>query len=69
MIHLGERTYNILMEFGQSQLNQDSLELNGTHLLLAYADVNILGGSIHTIKENSVALIVASKEIGLEVTI
>ena len=33
-----------------------------------YADeVNILGGSVHTIKENAEALIVASKEIGLEV--
>jgi len=44
------------------------LILNGTHKLLVYADdVNILGGSIHTVKENAEALIVASKEIGLEV--
>ena len=44
------------------------LKLNGTHQLLAYADdVNILWGSIHTVKENAEALIVASKEIGLEV--
>ena len=29
------------------QVNQDGLKLNGTHLLLDYADgVNILGGSI-----------------------
>jgi len=35
--------------------------------LLVYADINILGGSVHTIKENAEALIVASKEIGLEV--
>ena len=36
--------------------------------LLAYADdVNILGGSVHTLKENSEALVVATKEIGLEV--
>jgi hypothetical protein len=35
--------------------------------LLAYADdVNILGGSLHTVKENAEALVVASKEIGLE---
>jgi hypothetical protein len=27
----------------------------------------MLGGSVHTIKENAEALIVASKEIGLEV--
>jgi hypothetical protein len=44
------------------------LKLNGTHQLLAYADdVNILGGSVRIVKENAVALIVASKEIGLEV--
>jgi len=44
------------------------LKLNGTHQLLAYADdVNILGGSVHTVKENEEALIVASKENGLEV--
>jgi len=30
-------------------------------------DVNILKKSIHTLKENAEALIVASKEIGLEV--
>ena len=52
------------------QVNQDGLKLNGTHQLLVYADdVNILGGSIHTIKENAEALIVASKEIGLEVNV
>ena len=40
----------------------------GTHQLLAYADdVNILGGSVHTVKENAEALVVATKEIGLEV--
>jgi len=30
-------------------------------------DVNTLGGSVHTIKENVEALVVVSKEIGLEV--
>jgi hypothetical protein len=46
------------------------LKLNGTHLLLAYADdVNILGGSVHTVKENAEALLVATKEIGLEVNV
>ena len=30
-------------------------------------DVNILGGSVHTVKENAEALVVATKEIGLEV--
>ena len=34
--------------------------------ILLFITENILGGSIHTIKENA-ALVVASKEIGLEV--
>jgi hypothetical protein len=45
------------------RVNQDGLKLNGTHQLLVYADdVNILGGSRHTIKKNAEALVVASKE-------
>jgi len=44
------------------------LKLNGTLQLLLYADdVNILGESVHAIKKNAKALVVASKEIGLEV--
>jgi hypothetical protein len=43
------------------------LKLNGTQHFLAYADdVNILGGSVHTVKENAEALVFASKDIGLE---
>jgi ribosomal protein S2 len=34
---------------------------------MIYADVNILGGSIHITKKNTEALAVASKETGLEV--
>ena len=50
------------------QVNQDGLKLNGTHHRLAYADdVNILGGSVHTVKKNAEALVAATKEIGLEV--
>jgi len=50
-------------------VNQDGLKLNGTHQLLAYADdVNILGGSIHTVKENVEALLAATREIGMEVS-
>ena len=50
------------------QVNQDGLKLSGTHQLLAYADdVNILGGSIHTLKENAEALVAATRETGLEV--
>jgi len=44
------------------------LKLNGTLQLQVYADdVNKLGGSVHTIKKNTDALVMASKEIGLEV--
>ena len=40
------------------------MKLNGTHKFLAYADdVNILGGSVHTVKKNTQALVVASKKI------
>jgi hypothetical protein len=35
--------------------------------MLVYADdVNILGGRVHTVKKNAKALVVASKEIGLQ---
>jgi len=44
------------------------LKLIGTHQLLVYADdVNILGGRVHAIEKNTEALVVASKEIVLEV--
>jgi len=36
------------------QVNQNSLKLNGTHQLVVNADdVNVLGGSIYTVKENA----------------
>ena len=44
------------------------MKLNCTHQLVVCADdVNILDESIYTIKKNTEALIVASKETGLEV--
>ena len=44
------------------------MKLHGTYQLLVYGDdVNILGGSVHTVKENAEVLVVASKKIGLEV--
>ena len=48
-------------------VSQDGLKLNGTHQLLAYADVNMLGGNVHSIQKNAEALVIASKESGLEV--
>jgi hypothetical protein len=62
--------FNFALDYAirRVQVNQDGLNLNGTHQLLAYADdVNILGGSVHTVKKNAEALAVATKEIGLEV--
>ena len=59
-----------MLKYVLVQVNQDGLKWNGTHQLLVYAyDVNIVGGSIHTVKENAEALIVASKKIGLEVNV
>jgi hypothetical protein len=47
------------------QVNQVGFKLNGTHQFLVYADdVNILGGSIRTIKKSINALVVARKENG-----
>jgi hypothetical protein len=52
------------------QIHQDGLKINGTHQLLFYAhDVNMLGGSVYTTKENTEALVVSSKETGLEITV
>jgi len=63
--------FNSVLEYAirMVQVKQDGLKLNGTHQLLAYADdVNVLGGSIHTLKENAEALVRATREIGLEVS-
>ena len=63
-------SFNHALEYAikRVQVNQDGLKLYGTYQLLVYGDdVNILGGSVRTIKENAGALLVASKEIGLEV--
>ena len=62
--------FNFALEYAirRVQVNRDNLKLNGTHQLLAYADnVNIMGGSMHTLKENAEALVAPTSEIGLEV--
>ena len=68
---LSPMLFNFALEYAirRVQVNQDGLKLNGTHQLLAYTDdVNILGGGIHTVKENAEALVAATRVIGLEVS-
>jgi hypothetical protein len=51
------------------QKNQNGLQLNGTlQLVICPGDVNILGGTKRTIKKNTEALEVASKETGVGVS-
>jgi len=52
---------NFALEYAirRVQVNQDGLKLDGTHQLLVYADDV---GSVHSIKKNIEALVVASKE-------
>ena len=62
--------FNFALQYAirRVQVNQDGLKLNGTHQRLVYADdVNILGGSVHTVGKNTKALLVSSQEVGLEV--
>jgi len=41
------------------------MKLNGLHQILVYADdVNMLGGSVHTVKENAESLVLVIKETG-----
>jgi hypothetical protein len=61
--------FNFALEYAvrRIQVNQNGLKLDGTHQLLVYADdVNILSGSIRTVKKNTEAVVAASKKIGLE---
>jgi hypothetical protein len=52
------------------QENQVGLELSGTHQLLVYAgDVNLLGNSINSMKEDTETLLEACRIVGLEINV
>jgi len=60
--------FNFALEYAirKVKVNQDGLKLNGKHKLLVYADdINILGESILTIKNNTGSIVVPCKETGL----
>jgi len=52
---LSPMLFNFALEYAirRGPVNQDGLKLSGTHQFLAYTDdINILGGSVHTLKVN-----------------
>ena len=62
--------FNFALEYiiRRVQVNKDGLKLHGIHQLFVYADdVNILGGSIHTIKKNTESFVIGRMEIVPEV--
>ena len=64
--------FNFALEYviRRVQVKQDGLKLNGMHQHLAYVDdVNILEGSVHTVKKNAETLVAAAKQMGIEVNV
>ena len=51
------------------QAGQGGLQFNGSRHLLVYTDgINLLGESVHVIKRDTDASLVASRKMGLEVS-
>ena len=70
----GDALSPLLFNFAQEyairrvQENRIGLDMNGKYQLLVYADdVNMLGGNLQTVRENTEIFIKTSKDIGLEV--
>ena len=64
--------FSLVLECAISRVeaNQDGSKLNGTHQVLIYDDDdNIFGGSVHILKKHTEALLVGTKEIGLDVKV
>ena len=62
--------FNFALQYAirKVQASQDGLKLKGKHQSLVHVDdVNMIGGSTHTIKRNKEALVAASNVIGTEV--
>jgi hypothetical protein len=61
---ISPRLFNCALEYAIRRVQVN----HGTHEFLVYAtNIIIMGGTVHTIKKNAEALVVASKENGLEV--
>jgi phosphotransacetylase len=67
---LSQLFFNFALKYAtrRVKVNQDGLKLKGTYQLLVYGyDINILVGSVHTIKESAEALILAIQKTGIEI--
>jgi len=69
----GNTSSSLLVKFGlvcaiyKVQEDQEGFKLNGTSALIHIHQVNLLGESVHTTRQNREALLVTSREIGLGV--
>jgi hypothetical protein len=62
--------FNFSLEYAVRKVQEDyvGLELNGTHQLSVYADhINLLGGSINTVKDNTENFLEFGRGVGLEI--